>query len=279
MKNKKIGILVVSFGTSYADTCKKTITVIEQEIQEAYPDVSVYRAWMSEKIRKKVERRDGVHIYDVTEALEVMAQNGIRTVIVQSTHILDGAEQNRMKKILEDQYDRFESIFVGDPLLAKWVDCEQAADVILESWQIRSDEMLLFMGHGRMEESEQKDSFSGQEYAAVNEILKKRGCQNRRIAALEGIPAMEAVLLELGEWKPKKILLSPFMIVAGEHARKQMAGEQETSWKQSLERAGYQTECRLIGLGEYPGIRNLILQHLKQKIETADIDRIKNAEL
>ena len=97
MSDKKKAVLVVSFGTSYEETRKKTIDRIENDMAEAFPSYAVYRAWTSGMIRAKLLKRDGIRIYNVCEALEAMAADGIREVVVQPTHVINGIENDQMK--------------------------------------------------------------------------------------------------------------------------------------------------------------------------------------
>lgn len=259
----RTGILVVSFGTSHQDACKKTIDVIEQEIRESYPEFPVYRAWMSAHIRKKLEVHGNLHICGVTEALENMHQAGIERVIVQSTHILNGFEQERMQQELYEKQELFREIRIGAPLLADREDCVYMAELIQKEWNVPKKVMLIFMGHGAAELWKSSGSLAAKAYIWINDLLKEQGCTNCMIAAIEGKPSLDEALQAVEKIKPEKVFLTPFMIVAGEHARKQMAGEQADSWKSIFEQAGYQTECLEKGLGEYAGVRRRIREHLQ----------------
>lgn len=267
---EKRAILAVSFGTSHTDTCAKTIEVIEHEIQENYLQCPLYRAWTSEVIRRKVEARDGVPIFSVKEALEQMCADGFTEIIVQPTFVIDGVESEKMLEELK----RFEnsgrcSIAAGTSLLATHEDAVRVIDVLLEEWQLQQGEFLLMMGHGSLSEANAV-------YEDLNQILDQRGCRNIRICTLHDFHAANWQLLEYSEGLgdscisrqeyPRKIILAPFMLVSGSHAVHNMAGDQADSWKRRLQKAGFEVECVMKGLGEYVGIRAIIGEHLKAVI-------------
>lgn len=302
----KRAILVVSFGTSHAETCAKTIEVIEREIQEKYPEYLVYRAWTCEVIRRKVEMRDGVYIPDIREALEQMRKDGVTEIIVQPTFMINGVEnegllgellayvnspENKNVELLtvpdagqeqremhskekkecirranpaeygSDITEETCKIAVGIPLLNSGEDQGKVLDVLLEEWQLQSDEFLLLMGHGSKNEANAV-------YEELNELLEQRGCRNIRIGTLHEFNAvMEDVENSCG-----KIILAPFMIVSGSHAVHNMAGNQADSWKCRLEQAGFEVECVMKGLGEYAGIRRLICEHLSVVMDRRGIE-------
>lgn len=272
MNKSKRGILVVSFGTSHNDTCAKTIDAVEQEMRSAYPEYPVYRAWTSGKIRRKIEKRDGVHIYSVAEAIEAMQKDGLQEIIVQPTHVLNGIENEQMKAEIQSVQQKDSSIegseagtevqiVVGAPLLSTQEDCERIIDMLIEEWEIKEDEMLVLMGHG----TEHHSDFV---YAALNYHFLERGCPNRRIGTVEGCPAIEDLVEAARTIQPKKIILTPFMIVAGDHANNDMAGDKEDSWKCIFEKEGYEVTCVLKGLGEYKIVRQMLLEHLKAAMES-----------
>lgn len=272
MEERKRGILVVSFGTSYSDTCRKTIDAIEDQIRKASPEYSVFRAWSCRKIREKIEKNENIHILDVESALERMRREGMEEMIVQPTYMIHGSEQERMEKDVQMIQERWNSeiserqkeflqwkiprIRVGVPLLNTVEDCAEAAECLIREWKLDEGEVLVLMGHGAQGNANVR-------YAQINEQLVLRGCGNRRIAVRNGSPQLTDLLTEMRGKKIKKVVLAPFMITAGSHAAQEMAGEQETSWKRIFEREGYETECVRKGLGEYEGIRKMIQKHLE----------------
>lgn len=258
-KKPERGILVVSFGTSYQETCKKTIQKIEDEIREAYPENRVYRAWTSGMIRRKVLKRDGICIPGVEEALEQMKEEGVEQVVVQPTHVINGIENDEMIKTVMKFQDQFQKISIGAPLLTSQEDQKAVIKAVLEEMQPTDEEMLIFMGHGT-------EHHSNAVYAALNFLLKDLGHENTFIATVEAYPSVDHVVKEAGKRKGKNVRLVPFMLVAGDHANHDLAGEEEDSWKSILEKEGYRVTCDLKGLGEYPGIRRLYMEHLKEAV-------------
>ncbi len=261
-KNK--GILVVSFGTSHPDTCKKTIEAIENEIHNAYPEYPVYRAWTSGMICRKIEKRDGIHIFSVSEALEQMKKDGIIEVVIQPTHVLNGIENTLMEQTIDAARMDFVSITVGTPLLTTQEDSERVVDFLIKEWHLADDECLICMGHG----TEHHSNFV---YAALNYQLAGRGVDNMVMGTVEGYPTVEDVLAAVKKINVKRIVLTPFMIVAGDHACNDLAGDEEDSWKSIFEREGYEVRCALKGLGEYKEIRRMFVEHLNKAMR-GDID-------
>ena len=272
-KNK--AILVVSFGTSHRDTCTKTIEAVEQEIQENFPGYVVYRAWTSGMIRRKLLKRDGVRIFSVSEALEQIKADGIRLVVVQPTHILNGVDKQQMLQEVKEKSADFEQISVGDPLLSTQQDCYKVADILVKVWKsekIEEDEMLIFMGHGICcekakdeqnicEEEADRKQQENPVYEEINQRFREKGYPGILVGAMEGEPGIGKMLEAARKEKVRKVVLMPFMVVAGKHAVSDLAGEREDSWKSVFEREGYEVRCVLKGLGEYEEIRRMFLEH------------------
>lgn len=254
----KKAILVVSFGTSYEDTRQKTIDQIENNIQKAHPDAAVYRAWTSKMILKKLKNRDGIHIPNVKEAMEEMVKDGILDLVVQPTHVINGIENDLMKEDVLAFAEHFDSIRFGDPLLTTVQDNEEAINALMESWKsLPSDEVLVLMGHGTTH-------YANAVYAALDYTFKDLGYKNVFLGTVEAYPSMMSLLRQIKEYNPSKIHLAPFMIVAGDHARNDMAGEDPESWSRQFMDAGYPVESHLKGLGEYEGIRRIFLRHIDE---------------
>ena len=252
-------VLVVSFGTSYAETREKTIHQIERKISEKFPEYPLYCAWTSKMILARIQREEGIHIDNVSQALERMKRDGIQHILVQPTHMLNGIEHERMTADLQAAADQFASISIGAPILSSAKDCRSAIDSILPEFHLSEDEALVFMGHG----TNHPANFV---YAALDYMFRDLDHPNVFIATVEGYPQLDSVMKQLKKRSWKKIHLAPWMLVAGDHALNDMAGEESDSWKNQLEAAGYAVECHIRGLGEYPGIQDLIIQHLQDLI-------------
>lgn len=255
-------ILVVSFGTSYPETRKVTIDAIEQDIANAYPDYKIYRAWTSSMILQKLKSRDNIHYDTVKEAMERMRADGITEIIVQPTHVINGIENELMIQDALSYSASFTSIQFSTPLLTTTEDSFAVIEAIhAEFSSLTADDALVLMGHGTTH-------YSNSIYAALDYTLKDKGYPNIFLGTVEAYPSIDSVLPKVKKLNPKRVILSPFMIVAGDHATNDMAGDEDDSWKSQFESAGFDVHCVLKGLGEYKSIRNLFLQHLEEVIST-----------
>ena len=261
--NKKNGILVVSFGTSYEDTRKKTIGAIEAAIQKAYPHIPVYSAWTSRIIRTKLFKNTGEKIYSVEEALAQMEKDGVSNVFVQTTHVINGIEYESMKKDAAVWECHFDSIAFGKPLLSSTEDMKELICMIADEFSeiINSDKAsetaLVLMGHGT-------EHHSNTGYAALDDMCKEMGYPNIHVGTVESYPSLTQIIPLLKNAPVKTVHLAPLMIVAGDHASNDMAGSSKNSWVSQLTYAGYDVTCHLKGLGQYSDVRRLFLKHLKE---------------
>ena len=259
----KKAILVVSFGTSYDTTRKVTIDAIEKEIADAYPDYQIYRAWTSKMILAKLKRRDNIHYDNVKEAFERMIADGITDVIVQPTHVINGIENDIMTEEALSYNSHFSTIRFGTPLLTSMDDNNYIIDAIHHEFSdLSQDEVLVLMGHGTTH-------YANAIYAALDYMFKEKGCPNIFLGTVEAYPSMDTLLHMVKEYQPKQVVLAPFMIVAGDHATNDMAGDDPNSWRSQFEAAGFPVKCVLKGLGEYPDIRKLFLQHVEEAIHSS----------
>ncbi len=254
----KTGILVVSFGTSYQDAFIKNIQAIETAIGDAFPECEVRRAFTSGMIIKKLKKRDGFHVDTVEEALEGFLADGFTDLIVQPTHIINGIENDNMLKALDACKGRFHSIRVGSPLLTDTEDYRALIDSVTKEFSnLREEEFLVFMGHG-------SEHYANAVYPALDYMLKADGHQNIYIGTVEGYPDLDLVKDLVRKKAPKKVLLAPLMIVAGDHAINDMAGDSADSWKNEFLGEGYEVSCILKGLGEYREVQKLFTEHAKK---------------
>lgn len=255
---EKKGLLVVSFGTSYAETRKRTIDAIESSLQEAFEDRILYRAWTSRRILKKLEETEGIHYDTIPEAMERMLSDGVTDLLVQPTHMLNGLENISMTELISEYRDRFSSIRIGKPLLSGEKDLEDLTEVVIELFSDLGDQdMLALMGHGSPHISEGI-------YEKLDDLFQKKGHPNICVGTVEHEPGFEGILKRAQRRRPEKILLTPLMIVAGDHALNDLAGEGEDSWKSRLTRNGFETVSVLKGLGEYQSIHQLFISHAIQ---------------
>lgn len=262
----KKAILVVSFGTSYNETRKATIDAIEEDIAAAYPDYQVYRAWTSKMILAKLKRRDGIHYDNVKEAFQRMIADGITDVIVQPTHVINGIENDIMTEEALAFSSHFSTIHFGTPLLTSMEDNNYLIEAIHHEFSdLEEDEVLVLMGHGTTH-------YANAIYAALDYTFKDKGYPNIFLGTVEAYPSMDSLLHMVKEYSPRRVVLAPFMIVAGDHATNDMAGDDPDSWRSQFEAAGFPVKCVLKGLGEYPDIRKLFLSHIEEAITSGQFD-------
>ena len=249
-------LLVVSFGTSFNDSRRLTVGAIEKALQEAYPDWSVRRAFTSQIIIDHLAKRDGEIIDNVHDTLERAIRNAVKILVVQPTHLMDGFEYNDLKKELAAYADAFDRIVLGDALLTIDRDFDMVAEAIVEATAAYDDgeTAVCFMGHGT-------EAASNSVYAKMQTVLSEAGCEHYYIGTVEAEPSVEDVLESVRAGSYKRVVLRPLMIVAGDHANNDMAGDEADSWKSVFEAAGYEVSCVVEGLGQLPAIRQLIVEH------------------
>ena len=249
-------LLVVSFGTSFNDSRRLTIGGIERALQKAFPDWSVRRAFTSQIIIDHVKSRDGEVIDNVSEALDRAVENGVKTLVVQPTHLMHGYEYTDLVNELAEYADAFESITVGEPLVNSAEDFSMTAAVLADVTASYYDgkTAIVYMGHGTEAESNEI-------YAKMQQLMKDAGYENYFIGTVEAEPSLEDVLALVQAGSYERVVLRPMMIVAGDHANNDMAGEEEDSWKSVFEAAGYEVECVLQGLGQSSVVQQMFVQH------------------
>lgn len=256
-------ILVVSFGTSYNDSRDITIGAIEKAISKAYPEYEVRRAFTSQIIIDVLAEREGLEIDNVTEALDRAVADGIKELFVQPTHLMSGYEYNDLAAELTAYVDKFDKIVLSEPLLTSDADYDAVVKAITEKTASYDDgeTAICFMGHGTEAESNSV-------YTTLQERLTAGGYENYYIGTVEAEPSLEDVTDALdARGTYKKVVLEPLMVVAGDHANNDMAGEEEGSWKVVLEQEGYEVECILEGLGQITAIQDIYVEHLKTALD------------
>ncbi len=255
-------LLVVSFGTSYNDSRRLTIGAIERAIAAACPEWPVRRGFTSQIIIDHVKSRDGEVIDNVTEALDRAVANGVRTLVVQPTHLMNGYEYNDLIDEVAQYSDAFEKIAVGEPLLTSDGDFQRVMEAIVEATQEYNDgrTAVCLMGHGT-------EADSNGVYAKLQDLFTQAGYQNYFVGTVEASPSLEDVLAAVKAGGYEKAVLEPLMIVAGDHANNDMAGDEEGSWKTAFEAEGIQAECLVRGLGELEAVQQLLVEHAQAAVE------------
>lgn len=257
----KKGILVVSFGTTYKETREKNIDRVVSCIRERFPGYAVTQAFSSDRIRKILDARDHISISGISDALCEMKEQGITHLYVLPTHIIDGIENNRLRKLLEENRGLFAEVKLAKVLLYSDQDYQSAVQAVSEELTVEEEETVIFMGHGTSHEADVC-------YARLEECFRRLTGRDVYVATVEGSVTIEMVLERMRQngRKNGRVLLAPFMLVAGDHAVNDMAGE-EDSFMALLKKEGYETEAVLRGLGEYEGIRRLYIRHLEDILD------------
>ncbi len=276
-------LLVVSFGTSFNDSRVTDIKGIEDALAKAFPDWSVRRAFTAQIIINHVQARDGEKIDNMDQALERAVANGVKTLVVQPTHLMHGAEYDEMCEALDAYKDKIENIVVAEPLLgevgndatvinadkeavAKAVVAAAVADGNFESIAKAAEDgtALVLMGHGTAHVAKVT-------YSQMQTQMEKLGYKNVFIGTVEGEPeetSCEAVIEAVKAAGYTKVVLRPLMVVAGDHANNDMAGDDEDSWKSMVEAAGLTVECQIAGLGRIDAVQELYVAHTQAAIDT-----------
>lgn len=271
-------ILVVSFGTSFNGSRVDDIKGIEDAIQEAYPDWSVRRAFTAQIIINHIQARDGEFIDNMDQALERAVQNGVKNLVIQPTHLMHGAEYDELMEAVENYQDQFETVKVAEPLLGEVgsdaavvnADKEAVAKALTEEAvktagydsldAAKTDgAAFVFLGHGTSHTAKVS-------YSQMQSQMEALGYQNVFIGTVEGEPeetSCEAVMAAVAEAGYKKVILRPLMVVAGDHANNDMAGEEEDSWASIFKASGnFDTvDCQITGLGSIEAVQKLYVEH------------------
>ena len=256
-------LLVISFGTSFNDSRRLTIGAIEDALEKKFPDYSVRRGFTSQIIIDHVKSRDNVTIDNVNEALNRAADNGVKELVIQPTHLMDGLEYNDVVNEVAQYADAFEKMAIGKPLLSSDEDFRKVMAAITEATKQYDDgeTAICFMGHGT-------EADSNEVYAKMQTMLTDAGYKNYYVGTVEASPSLDDVLAAVKKGEYKKVVLQPLMIVAGDHANNDMAGDEEDTWKTTFTNAGYEVETVLKGLGELEAIQELFAEHAQAAMDS-----------
>ena len=255
-------LLVVSFGTSFNDSRRLTIGAIESALEKAFPEYAVRRGFTSQIIIDHVAKRDGEIIDNMQEALDREVDNGVKTLVVQPTHLMNGLEYEEMSKAIAQYSDAFEQISIGQPLLTSDEDFQAVAKAITEATADYDDgeTAIVFMGHGTEAESNGV-------YAKMQQVLTDGGYAHYYVGTVEATPSLDDVLEAVKQGGYKRVVLRPLMVVAGDHANNDMAGDEDDSWKTTFEKAGYEVVCEVEGLGALEAVQQLYVEHAQAAVD------------
>lgn len=251
----KKALLVISFGTSYPDARIKNIEACENAMKNVCSDRDFFHAWTSNMIRKKVATRDQMMIDSPQEALERLIEQGYTDVLIQSLHVINGDEFEKIVSGVELYRNKFNSMAIGKPLLSSFEDYQAVIEALeAQVPELEEGERVVFMGHGATHHA-----FAS--YACIDHMFMDKKLPFI-MGAVESYPEIDSILLRLQAEKVKKVHLMPFMVVAGDHAINDMASDEEDSWNSQITALGIKAECHLVGLGENKMIQALFAKHL-----------------
>ena len=282
-------LLVVSFGTSFNDSRAEDIKGIEDKLQEAYPDWSVRRAFTAQIIINHVEARDNEVIDNMQQALDRAVANGVKNLVVQPTHLMHGAEYDEMTEAIDGYKDKFESVAIAEPMLgevgddatvinddkkavAQAITDEACKEAGYDSMEAAAEDgtAFVFMGHGT-------SHTANVTYDQMQSQMDDLGLTNAFIGTVEGKPEdteCQAVIAKVKDAGFKKVVLRPLMVVAGDHANNDMAGDDDDSWKSQFDASGAfdSVDCQIAGLGRIEAVEDLYVEHTKAAIDSLGTD-------
>ena len=278
-------LLVVSFGTSFNDSRAEDVKGIEDALAEAYPDWSVRRAFTAQIIINHVEARDDEVIDNMQQALDRAVENGVKNLVVQPTHLMHGAEYDEMTEAINEYKDKFESVAIAEPMLGEVGDdatvinddkkavaqaitdaaCKEAGFDSMDA-AAEAGTAFVFMGHGT-------SHTANVTYDQMQTQMENLGFKNAFIGTVEGKPedtACDKVIEKVKEAGYKNVVLRPLMVVAGDHANNDMAGDDEDSWKSQFVASGNfdKVDCQIEGLGRIEAVEKLYVEHTKAAIDS-----------
>ncbi len=252
-------ILAVSFGSSQRDAREMALGKIEKTLAEAYPEYTVKRAFTSGMVIRIIQKKEGIIVPNPSDALEDAIQRGVSELIIQPTHLMMGLEYEKLKKAAEEKAEQFDTLHLAAPLLVSEEDVKRVIKALRKVTEEYDDGQtgIVFIGHGTEHEANRV-------YHIMQERLRAEGYDHYLIGTIEASPSMEDVLAACAKRQYRRVILLPFLIVAGDHAVHDIAGEEETSWKSEFEKAGYEVVILKRGLGEYEDIRQIYVDHVKE---------------
>lgn len=255
-------ILLVSFGTSDHEARENSINRIFEDMKQVVSNGEVVQAYTSGMILKKLERQ-GIDILSIENAMKEIMQIGSDELYVVPTHIIPGIEYHKIIQEIEKYKKYIKKIVITTPILNQEEDCDFIVSVLEKIIDFKEENEYILMGHGT-------ETTANIRYEQMNVAFQKAGYQNVRIASVEAKPDLEDAMEELRgireKKKIKKVIVQPFMVVAGDHAKNDMAGD-EDSYRTKLLEAGYEVEAVVKGLGEFSEFRKIYVDKLKNVMD------------
>lgn len=253
----KAALLMVHFGTTHDDTRAATIEAINGKAQTAFPELKFQEAYTSRIIIRRLKKR-GIEKDTPLDALLKLRGEGYTHIIVQSTNIIDGVEMESLRRDVESVLPFFKEVRVGTPLLYSVEDAEKVVKIMESRFNVpvqakkTAKENFVLVGHGTYTPSTAI-------YSQMDYMLKADGLTNFHVGTIEGYPTFKTMLAQLKAEKAKRVTLVPFMFVAGDHAKNDIAGE----WKEMLEKEGFTVKVHLEGLGQISEIQEIFIEHIR----------------
>lgn len=257
----KTALLCVNFGTS-VPAARKSITAVENALRLELPEADFFRAFTSKTIRRILAEK-GESIWSADEALECLTDGSYDRVVVQPTHFLYGLEYENLKASVEEAKKRFPALLLGKPLLSGTQDLQTLAGILMEEYPQKEGSALVFMGHGT-------PHFSNVVYPAMQTVFHMMDRKDVYVGTVMGWPGIGEILDQLKMGNYSRVRMAPLMLVAGDHALNDMAGEKEGSWKSVLTREGYEVECIMQGLGVLPGVQKMYRKCLGELLKQGE---------
>lgn len=272
----KKAILVVSFGTSHLEALKSSIEKIENRIRDEFKDYDVFRSFTAHFIIKKLKERDNLDILIPEKALEDLKDKGYEEVIVQPLHIIPGEEFDYIKGIVEHNKDNFKNIKLGRPIFfyQGMNGLPEDYTLFIESVKelLENEESVILFGHGT-------EHPANAVYGMLQTVLVDEGYDNVFVATVEGYPTMENAIKKIKNKGIKKTKLVPLLLVAGDHAKNDMASDEDDSMKSKLEKEGIEVKLHMHGLGEVDKFEQLYVNRVYDSIEDRYINAGKTKKL
>lgn len=257
--NKK-ALAVISFGTTYPEA-QDAIMQIESTLHQHAKNYDFYRAFTSKKVIAKLKREQGQFVLTPEELMEQLYKKGYDEILCQPLHIINGFEYEKMYTALSAYADKFSSMKIGRPLLTQHSDYESCCNIVKQyAPSPKEGKALILMGHGT-------EHHSNAAYCQLENTFRALGHEHVYVGTVEGFPDLNYIIGRLKKHSLTRVHLMPFMIVAGDHAQNDMAGNKQDSWKSILEQEGFIVTVQLNGLGMYPEIGQLFTKHLDKAEE------------
>lgn len=258
----KIALLMVHFGTTHDDTRAVTIDAINRKVMQEFPQMEFREAYTSRIIMRRLAKR-GVRKLNPVEALAQLKSEGFTHVIVQSTNIIDGIEMESLRKDIDQMRPLFKEIRLGMPLLYTPEDYKQVIGYL--AGKSKKKTFTILVGHGTY-------TPATAQYAMLDYMLQAEGHTDFAVGTVEGYPTFDNAVDRLqGQKKIKQVQLLPFMFVAGDHAKNDIAGDM----KEALEKKGYKVTSLLEGLGEQPAIQQIYIDHIRFILKHRQVDIVE----